>query len=795
MCHDVFSHEAKQIHVECSFIGRSFPSSFISASSHPNTAPKRSPPPPPPPTTGTSLTSTAAADDLEERPASAPLGPHQAAAVTTPAADAPNSNAVPRSLSPSPPTATTITRSKSGGGGGGGGIGRQRRYNASATTATAPIATRSVAAAAAAAAAAVATASVVGSPTCDTASSSQKHRQILCHFLGSADIRWLSDVEIICSDGSLRSHRLVLAAASPNFLKNLFEDVDCASDMATLVCPDVTISEMARVLCLVYRGEAILESSVDAAKYHNCLKLITCLGIPIEDFVVGTRNSPGAGRPDPTEQHQEIIRRHLGHLKHPSTSEAPTAPVTSVVTATARKRRRRKSSSHQGNGSSSSGNGESDGDIDLSGGGGGGGGGGGTKLAKRLSPSEQHTTSSIRQMSFSTTPSPSTSSSPGVLQHADSTVGVAADEAAATTNLEVKREKAEEKEAPAAIGAAKQNMQLTCKQEPEPSSCKFFIKEESELMPKASEGPISPRPLPFPCTAGLMPLPRHELVDEKNEGKGVSPLVGFTDQKPKPGQQQPAAVIILRYKTAAGSCGDTNDSSSCSGSALSPPSSSSPFGASNKPQEDVGDQAMVGLSNDLTGENRLAIKRCSLSDEGDGGLIENGFTNFDESADMMCDASDDEDEDNEDEEDAEDILYKCDLCGQRFHLLDFLKHQDVHKDDSPYQCPNPTCGRKFKTQSEFRAHRRMSHKSNGTLAATSAIGYGVAAQGRKEQHEACKSRFVCPHCKKGFNFLANLRSHLSREHPQKQHQQHETPKESPTVDHLTSGYVRILASI
>ena len=135
--------------------------------------------------------------------------------------------------------------------------------------------------------------------------------------------RWLSDVEIVCSDGSLMSHRIVLAAASPNFLRQIFDDLDHfaapsdsssfgggASGLCTLLCPDVTISEMARVLCLVYRGEAILESTVDATKYHNCLKLITCLGIPIEDFVVGTRNTVAGGR-NPVDQHQ-VLRTH-GH--------------------------------------------------------------------------------------------------------------------------------------------------------------------------------------------------------------------------------------------------------------------------------------------------------------------------------------------------------------------------------------------------------------------------------------------------------------------------------------------------
>ena len=128
-------------------------------------------------------------------------------------------------------------------------------------------------------------------------------------------------MEIVCSGGSLMSHRLVLAAASPNFLRKIFDDLDhfaTASDspsssgggsggLCTLLCPDVTISEMARVLCLVYRGEAVLESTVDATKYHNCLKLITCLGIPIEDFVVGTRNTVKGGMAssrNPVDQHQ-----------------------------------------------------------------------------------------------------------------------------------------------------------------------------------------------------------------------------------------------------------------------------------------------------------------------------------------------------------------------------------------------------------------------------------------------------------------------------------------------------------
>ena len=123
-------------------------------------------------------------------------------------------------------------------------------------------------------------------------------------------------MEIVCSDGALLSHRLVLAAASPAFLRGIFDDLDhfdasgtSGGGLCTLLFPDVTVSDMARVLCLVYRGEAVLESTVDATKYHNCLKLITCLGIPIEDFVVGTRNA-GAGARNPADQHQ-VWRRAI----------------------------------------------------------------------------------------------------------------------------------------------------------------------------------------------------------------------------------------------------------------------------------------------------------------------------------------------------------------------------------------------------------------------------------------------------------------------------------------------------
>ena len=167
--------------------------------------------------------------------------------------------------------------------------------------------------------------------------------------------------------------------------------------------------------------------------------------------------------------------------------------------------------------------------------------------------------------------------------------------------------------------------------------------------------------------------------------------------------------------------------------------------------------------------------------------LENGFDDpalLQHSMDDLMDCDDDEDDDDdedESDEDCSDILYRCDLCSQRFQLLDFLKHQEVHKDDFPYQCPNSPCSRKFKTQSELRAHRRVSHKS--------ASPNSQAAQ-ETTTTDVTTSRFVCPHCKRGFHLLAGLKDHLVTEHlhgrpqevqQQQQHQQQGNLQHQKTI--------------
>ena len=74
---------------------------------------------------------------------------------------------------------------------------------------------------------------------------------------------------------------------------------------------------------------------------------------------------------------------------------------------------------------------------------------------------------------------------------------------------------------------------------------------------------------------------------------------------------------------------------------------------------------------------------CLGGDDPFAGL-DNGFDEAALNLDNLMDCDDDEDdceddmedgEDESDEDGSDDILYRCDLCSQRFQLLDFLKHQ------------------------------------------------------------------------------------------------------------------------
>ena len=234
----------------------------------------------------------------------------------------------------------------------------------------------------------------------------------------------------------------------------------------------------------------------------------------------------------------------------------------------------------------------------------------------------------------------------------------------------------------------------------------------------------------------LLPLPRHEVMAAEATARLRS-----NSARPELRQKQPAvaaaaAVIVLRCKQGQNSDGARSSVTSSEGDDVVSP----------KTDVDEDDPVVGGLSSDPFAG------------------LENGFDDpalLQHSMDHLMECDDDEDDDESDE-DCSDILYRCDLCSQRFQLLDFLKHQEVHKDDFPYNCPNSPCSRKFKTQSELRAHRRVSHKS-------------TSPSSQLQDSTDVTSRFVCPHCKKGFHLLAGLKDHLVTEHlhgrPNNQQQQ------------------------
>lgn len=242
--------------------------------------------------------------------------------------------------------------------------------------------------------------------------------------------------------------------------------------------------------------------------------------------------------------------------------------------------------------------------------------------------------------------------------------------------------------------------------------------------------------LPLP----LLPLPRHEVMTAETTAR----LRVKQQLSPALRQKQPAAVIVLRCKQGQNSDGARSSVTSSDGDDVSP-----------KTDADADeDDPVGGLSDPFAGlENGFD----------DPALLQHSMDHL-----MECDDDDEEDDDrdaeDESDEDCSDILYRCDLCSQRFQLLDFLKHQEVHKDDFPYQCPNSPCSMKFKTQSELRAHRRVSHKSS-------------SPNSQVQDSTDVTSRFVCPHCKKGFHLLAGLKDHLVTEHlhgrPHSQQQHHQ----------------------
>ena len=73
------------------------------------------------------------------------------------------------------------------------------------------------------------------------------------------------DVRVRCKDhqpsDGLGAHRLILAAASPNYLKNLMLNAASEDDLICLHLPDFTSNEIGPIMSLLYYGETWITES------------------------------------------------------------------------------------------------------------------------------------------------------------------------------------------------------------------------------------------------------------------------------------------------------------------------------------------------------------------------------------------------------------------------------------------------------------------------------------------------------------------------------------------------------
>ena len=100
------------------------------------------------------------------------------------------------------------------------------------------------------------------------------------------------DVRVRCKDhqpsDGLGAHRLILAAASPDFLKLLLLDATSESEGDELIClhlPDYSSSEMGPIMSLIYYGEVWITESfaLDCQKILQDLKIAVELDQPEQD--------------------------------------------------------------------------------------------------------------------------------------------------------------------------------------------------------------------------------------------------------------------------------------------------------------------------------------------------------------------------------------------------------------------------------------------------------------------------------------------------------------------------------
>ena len=121
----------------------------------------------------------------------------------------------------------------------------------------------------------------------------------------------VSDVRIICQDGSLASHRLVLASISP-MLREAMKNNDSDEDVITLLIPHFSVDEVKNFLRDLISGK-------DLSRYAALMKL---LGLVIKDVVFKQVNAleyPANGKnvvQDSTAGDHETVERGVTVSQH-----------------------------------------------------------------------------------------------------------------------------------------------------------------------------------------------------------------------------------------------------------------------------------------------------------------------------------------------------------------------------------------------------------------------------------------------------------------------------------------------
>ena len=90
----------------------------------------------------------------------------------------------------------------------------------------------------------------------------------------------LSDVVLVCSDGLLPAHKLVLAALSP-LLRSALAEADTWDETVSVVMPDFSIQQVSRYLADIFTCEDLGQHPEINAVFGHCVEEVS----PLVDII------------------------------------------------------------------------------------------------------------------------------------------------------------------------------------------------------------------------------------------------------------------------------------------------------------------------------------------------------------------------------------------------------------------------------------------------------------------------------------------------------------------------------